>query len=237
MTTWLADALRPLASVGRHQLWLLDCKNAPDSLVPLLPLPDQQRWQRYRFTKHRRRFAARRSALRFLLANHLDLPISQLQVTTSEHGKPILPDHPCHFNLSHSGESALFALGPTPVGVDLERLPGPDDWQQLMPLVLAPSERRTAHTQTEFLRYWVAKEALLKAIGLGLGIDLPALALRLSPTTATIDSMPPDLGPASWHLHFLPIPSAIAAICIVNDCLIDPNFVYQVGINDSGTDL
>jgi len=73
-----------------------------------------------------------------------------------------------HFNLSHSGDLALIALAPVPVGVDLER-DAPADAQALAQAWFTPAEQaRLARGDDDFLSLWTAREAVLKAMGTGL---------------------------------------------------------------------
>jgi len=73
-----------------------------------------------------------------------------------------------HFNLSHSGDLALIALAPVPVGVDLER-DTPADAQALAQAWFTPAEQaRLAQGDDDFLSLWTAREAVLKARGTGL---------------------------------------------------------------------
>jgi 4'-phosphopantetheinyl transferase len=89
------------------------------------------------------------------------------------------------FNLSHSGERALLALGVgRPVGVDIEQ------HRALDPLALARRffsrdeidalDRLGGQARAEaFFRCWTRKEALIKAMGDGLSFPLDSFAVQL----------------------------------------------------------
>jgi 4'-phosphopantetheinyl transferase len=102
------------------------------------------------------------------------------------HGKPELKGGELAFNVSHSGEIALIAIAPAGrvVGVDVEEVRARaldleklavrtmstgelDDWRRV------PDDKRLA----AFLECWTAKEAYLKAIGVGIATDLRAVTL------------------------------------------------------------
>lgn len=78
-----------------------------------------------------------------------------------------------HFSLSHSGGLALLALAAEPVGIDVERVPGPQLAAEAS-RALHPSERQDLTRMppgaraTAFARCWTHKEAYLKATGEGL---------------------------------------------------------------------
>jgi 4'-phosphopantetheinyl transferase len=102
------------------------------------------------------------------------------------HGKPQLAGpSELSFNLAHTGSSALVAVAQgAPVGVDVEVIRARRNLERLARRVLTPEEYdawrvvpRTART-VEFLRNWTAKEAYLKAIGLGIVRSLRTVSAR-----------------------------------------------------------
>jgi 4'-phosphopantetheinyl transferase len=135
-------------------------------------------------------WARSRAVLRALLGRYLEQDARDIRLIAGQHGKLELAADSArpqtrvreaqrppglHFNLSHSGELALYAFTHTgPVGVDLEiagRRVYPDT---LAARALGPSEiRRLARLDSptrelEFLRAWVRHEAKLKCHGAGL---------------------------------------------------------------------
>lgn len=85
-----------------------------------------------------------------------------------EKGAP-LPEDDCYWSLSHKSRFVAAVAAPYPIGIDIE---------ELRP-VTAPLKQRIASekewrlgggSESEFLffRYWTAKEAVLKAAGIGM---------------------------------------------------------------------
>ena len=89
--------------------------------------------------------------------------------------------------VSHSGDYVAVAACPdAPVGVDVEQAARRTGYQALVPYVLGPAEAPEAVDLAAFLRYWVRKEALVKATGDGLGAGLRGV-------TVTPPGQPPRL--------------------------------------------
>ena len=182
--------------------------NAPvdDKDDRLLSRAEWQRAQRLRRHADVVRAVATRAALRRLLSAHTGIAPEKLVFTQNAYGKPALEnaDGPA-FNVSHSGHVALIALAPGgAVGVDIERCRPEAELAPLQGLVLSPSEQLD-HARDgfalPFMERWVVKEAVLKALGLGIADHLQALSITFS------------LGsPGAYHLeHSLPVSSPLQA--------------------------
>ena len=99
-------------------------------------------------------------------------------IRISPEGKP-LAENIC-FNLSHSGDMAALALADVPVGLDLEQenAQGDGTEEELRAFCLSAEEQASG---LPFLDLFVAKEALVKAVGCGLPDDItsvPALPVN-----------------------------------------------------------
>lgn len=152
-----------------------------------LPRDEREAADRYRFPRDARRFLAGRVFLRRTLARLLGTHPSRFRFEAGPHGKPEIAfpaGTSLAFNLSHAGGSALLAVAwRRRIGVDLEPWNAAPDADVLAPRVLAFAElgefrildpdRRIRF----FLQRWTAKEALLKAAGVGLGADPSRISL------------------------------------------------------------
>ncbi|WP_143433115.1 4'-phosphopantetheinyl transferase family protein [Herbaspirillum camelliae] len=129
----------------------------------------------------RRRYALAHAILRLLLARRLDCPPSRLDFSVGPFGKPRLAHYDgLHFNLSHAGDYVLLALSEQgEVGIDIEyRDPGLDVGN-LAELAWSERERRDGQIQPcDFFARWTGKEAVLKALGVGIGEHLQALSIH-----------------------------------------------------------
>lgn len=173
------DDLRPLSAPAELDVWLLELelyRGKLESLLPRLTESEQARCLRYRRGDDRMRYALTRAMLRHMLAQRLACPLHDIALVFNAFGKPSLAPHlkeerALHFNVSHAVKYALVALSSLgPVGVDIEAIAVAD---QFMPLETALTDteqrycRETAGAEA-FFRTWCGKEAVLKALGVGI---------------------------------------------------------------------
>jgi 4'-phosphopantetheinyl transferase len=169
--------------------------------------PDEvARAERFAKPRDRSRFVVARGTLRALLGSFLDERPGAVPLEEGPSGKPRLADseHGLHFNVSHSGDLALICIAECgEVGVDLEAVRPVPSAVPIARRYFTPEEasfvegRRpdgddgAAGVDRRFLFCWTRKEALAKAVGAGLSLDLRGFAVPLDPEGS---------GPgARWH--------------------------------------
>ncbi len=162
-----------------------------DSMVRVLSEEESIRASRFFFERDRQRWIIARGVLRMLLARYLHLQPEQLLFVTNEHGKPTLaPSHESKlaFNLSHSGDIALYALTCwREVGVDVEYMKDGIEFDKLARVSFSPNERAVLRSlpgeakREAFYRCWTRKEAYIKARGRGLSLPLHLFDVSLLP--------------------------------------------------------
>lgn len=147
-----------------------------------------------------------RNTLRRVIGQITGQPPEFLRFETSSTGKPHLAgDSSVAFSLSHSRKRSLIALSMGgDIGCDIEdRFRHEDDVDQLGPSILHPVEQQemgvlaAPDRQCAFKRYWVRKEAALKAAGSGFLQDPRAMIVGLDLAQAR---WPADDGPV-LNLH------------------------------------
>jgi 4'-phosphopantetheinyl transferase len=155
--------------------------------------------------------AAARAWLRQELGTVLGMRPDQVHVRRQASGKPEVAG-PLAFNLSHSGRWAAIALLEHPealgcmgVGVDLETLSQATGLWAARDQFLHPSEHLAlAHQAPEqrdhmSLLCWTRKEAVLKALGVGLlAPDLTPGRLEVGTLLTQHHVRPPSDRPGSW---------------------------------------
>lgn len=134
-------------------------------------------------------------------------------------GRPHLQRAALDCSWSHSGEHLLVACGEAArVGADLEAIRPRANALALARRFFADDETawlsQRAHLESDFLRLWCAKEAVLKAHGHGLAFGLHRLAFAETDGALFLARCDAELGdPRDWRLRELaPAPGTLAAL-------------------------
>jgi len=150
----------------------------------LLDPAERDRRDRYQFPADRARFAVAAALLRLVASRMMEVAPERVRVDRRcdqcgrPHGKPSLGAGAPRVSVSHSGDYvAVAACRDAPVGVDVEHGARRTDYRALVSHVLDPAEAPAAGDEAAFLRYWVRKEALVKATGDGLGAGLRGIVV------------------------------------------------------------
>jgi 4'-phosphopantetheinyl transferase len=142
----------------------------------------------------------------------------------SERGKPYAPAlADIDFNLSHARGHVLIAIARhQPIGVDLERLDRRIEIEDLARRFFSAGEADAlealpaAIRGAAFLRLWTCKEAVLKALGVGIsfGLDRVAFALDGAGLPVGLAGLASEAGAAAdWRLSLLePAPGFVGAV-------------------------
>jgi 4'-phosphopantetheinyl transferase len=164
-----------------------------EELATTLTHDEHERAARFHFDRDRRRFIVARGLLRQVLGHCSGVRGEAIRFAYGPFGKPYLPagadQTSLEFSLSHSGEWALagFARGRV-VGVDMEEVRAMADYRELAQANFAPAEVTTLFELPQeqqldgFFACWARKEAYVKALGLGLALDLSTFAVSVKPS-------------------------------------------------------
>jgi 4'-phosphopantetheinyl transferase len=182
--SWLPGPSEPGLGDGVIHVWRVQLSDVSDDMCDLLCSNERMRASRMADPRNRVAWARGRGVLRALLGGYLHADGATLSFLAGAHGKPALAPmsgaHPnatqLSFNLSHSGEVALYAFAKgMAIGVDVELGRQPTNVVALANRVLGAAEAQRLKAldpddrQREFLRSWVRYEAMLKCLGLGIG--------------------------------------------------------------------
>jgi len=117
---------------------------------------------------------------RFALSKLLGIEANLLKFSTGEKGKPLCDDLGAPmFNLSHSGEWVLCGVSSiSSIGVDVE-IANREVSDAVANYSLSALQLKDVYQSTDvrerFMLYWTQKEAISKALGLGLSIGFKSL--------------------------------------------------------------
>lgn len=170
----LHDALP--AGIEVHRLDFDLTREGPGEWA-VLTTAERERACRFARRADRVRFAATRAATRNLLARRMGCAAAEVPLSPGVHGKPFVDaagDVPL-FNVSHSGGHALIVVADPrkmgDVGIDIEHCRDDVDTEAVLAMAFTAQESREVRAARDPLhalyRRWVGKEALLKAVGVG----------------------------------------------------------------------
>ncbi|AXI01761.1 4'-phosphopantetheinyl transferase family protein [Aquirhabdus parva] len=149
-------------------------------LLSLLTTQDQIGVARHADRRQRQLLA--RVWRREILAQALGIHPEQLTFDQTVNGKPYLNDHAISFNISHSHDAfvLVWCRGHLSVGVDIEDKNRDFPAESLAKRYFHPTEydawknpdSSPPSSHNQWLTTWTRKEAILKAHGMGIRIDL-----------------------------------------------------------------
>src|SRR5258706_12617213 len=137
---------------------------------------EAERAGRFRFASDRDAYVRAHAALRAIVGRALGIAPRDVMFSTGPHGKPGVRGG-LEINLSHAGGLALVAIGPRPLGVDVERVKDIDP-SEVARRYFSAAERAALAGVAEgerrrgFYRGGTRKEAFLKATGEGRAREL-----------------------------------------------------------------
>ena len=200
---------------------------------------ERERWTRYHPGAPRRRFGLSRAALRAVLCEILTCDNDELEFGWVERGKPRAfvdgVPAPLHFNVSHSGDTGMFAISPDHrVGIDIEEINQKFRFDAIIESTFSPDEQAAVSTTGKdfdtriFFEIWTLKEAIIKATGVGLSANLQCIetppALREGAVTGQVRL--PEFPDVLWRLHKFSSSSFVGALAVetVTSCTSEDAF-------------
>ncbi|MEY3000575.1 MAG: hypothetical protein RL648_789 [Verrucomicrobiota bacterium] len=183
----------------------------------LLSPAEQAALGRFSREADRMRHALGRALARVLLGGRCNELPSQVPLTVDAHGKPVVEGGTVSFSIAHGADAVVVACAPVgAVGIDVEAVDRPVQALRLarhffhaeeVGFIEGGEERMEAR----FLKIWTAKEAYLKAIGLGLRLPLRSFAIAVdSSARGRVVGGPEGPREIRW-CH--PVAGHLAALC------------------------
>lgn len=181
--------------------WLIDTRDfikCIDEIRHCLSAQELKKNAEITTVKQRDLYCMRKGITRILLSRLFDLPACDLQYAYDPNGKPYIENYKnIKFNISHSKEYLLVGIAEkAEIGVDIEKINYKLNYTPIANSIFAAEEldlfKRYNETQQlqAFYKAWVQKEAVSKALGLGLAMGFNSFSV----------SMNPELNKEEYHL-------------------------------------
>jgi 4'-phosphopantetheinyl transferase len=169
-----------------------------------------------------------RGLVRHLLGMYCAVEPSALEFTAGEYGKPALAAHlpfarAVSYNLSHSRDRALLAVSDgRELGIDIEQIRPRTNALALASRYFFSTEKdavaNAADEEREavFLRFWTAKEAVIKAQGIGLSAPLDCFRVVFDGAceTAAVETFRSERIEPDWFVRTLPVEKGWSAAVV-----------------------
>lgn len=149
------------------------------SLLELIEEEDRKQILRYQFWQDRQRSLLGHLLSRYAIIQEYALTNKEIQIRRHAYGKPYIKDYSqIHYNISHSGEWVVVAIGRSPIGIDVENRR--EGWDLIGERVFSESEKYWS--QNSYKRkaiLWTIKEAYVKYLGTGLSKSLNSFSIDI----------------------------------------------------------
>ena len=216
----------PDLSTDKIHIWGVEVPRMAHRMADLeaqLSTSELDKAGRFRRELDRHASIVARGTLRVLLGGYTDLTPTDVQITYAESGKPHLAGSNVEFNVSHSGDWIVIAVGRNrAIGVDIEKIRRDIDLLPLVERYFLPEEQVHIKAATDphvsFYQHWVRKEAYIKACGSTLLRELKRISVPLE------DGAEKN----GWFFHYLEAGSTYAA-AVVTDKPLEGMPCYDFG--------
>ena len=82
------------------------------------------------------------------------------------------------FSLSHSGDYVACIISDVPCGIDIERHSERRDYEKIAKRICTDRELVNITNREDFYQLWTLKESVMKAVGLGLALDMRKIEIE-----------------------------------------------------------
>jgi len=206
--------------------------------------PEQERAQKFIFEKDRRSYLAAHGLLRLALSHcEVEYHPGEWEFETSKYGKPYLSgknQQKLNFNLSHCASRVvcLVTYG-LECGIDVEPVRRINNIDRLARNCLSEQElnwlnsKPLVEKEANFMQFWTLKEAVSKALGLGLNIPFDELVFDMENTPDLLHT-PTNIDNHFWLHQFNPDAEHVEALALrANPAEVDiilRNMQYQLSL-------
>lgn len=208
------------------EVWLLSCENVDAetlaSWLALLSEHERTNAEARIRQEDKISYLAAHALLRSVLSKRTGLAPQKLRFkAANQYGKPALcPESQIRFNLSHcDGLAALVLAKNLEVGVDTENMSALGLADPFITASFHPAEKdllsrvSAARKKYTTARIWTAKEAYVKALGIGLAMSFSAFCVHFSPLAIKASETMESVQASLWAYDFLD--SHVVSLCVL----------------------
>ncbi len=175
-------------------VWIIDVRNFysdTDIIRQCLSSDEIIKAQNIKNSKAKELFCLRKGIKRIIHGKKLNILPQTVKYQQTAYGKPFIYNdelQKLHFNISHSKEYLLVGTSSnTHIGVDIEKLNPAIKHSVVAASIFTPDETALyeSYSQTDklrsFYKAWVQKEAVSKALGVGISIGFNTFKVNIDP--------------------------------------------------------
>lgn len=172
---------------GELHIWrytLDEAEYQAEKVLPLLSKEEQERCAEYLNEAEKIRYTCNHRFVRQVLAKYLHVEPSHIIFSKASMGKPFIEGVDLYFSYSYRTTFCLLAISKQrEVGIDIEKIKVLQDPPTFASFSFSEEERKIIFDSPEdsfqntLFTFWTFKEAIIKALGVGLNADLTKIDL------------------------------------------------------------
>lgn len=172
---------------GELHIWrytLDEAEYQAEKVLPLLSKEEQERCAEYLNEAKKIRYTCNHRFVRQVLAKYLHVEPSHIIFSKASMGKPFIEGVDLYFSYSYRTTFCLLAISKQrEVGIDIEKIKVLQDPPTFASFSFSEEERKIIFDSPEdsfqntLFTFWTFKEAIIKALGVGLNADLTKIDL------------------------------------------------------------
>jgi 4'-phosphopantetheinyl transferase len=155
-----------------------------EKISPLLSKEEKKRCSEYMNEAEKIRYTCNHRFVRQVLAKYLHVSPSHIEFSHAALGKPFVKNSNLFFNYSYRTTFGMLAISKhSEVGVDIEKMRSLQDLPTFAAFSFSEKEKemifksKGEKLQETLFTFWTFKEAIIKALGVGLNADLTQIDL------------------------------------------------------------
>ena len=146
-----------------------------ENALSLVDPEQKERIMRYHFMADRKRGLMGILLSQYAISKVFGIDPKEISFEKNKYGKPhVVGRSGVHYNISHSGDYVVCAVGSAPVGIDVQEIK--DGSSDIAGRFFSKEEKEMLAAADEkkktFYEIWSLKEAYIKCIGMGLSMPL-----------------------------------------------------------------